>query len=158
MNVNPGSEPITNIFPHVAAVAAVYGDPDLKYATYLQKHANDYKKERYWLYNQPSAFKMSPAASRKRAFAGEAMPTSLDALAKRGDSDAPASTGDVEEGHDSDMTNEPSGHEKPVTDEGIIFQCPAVFDGVEKVELDNGVFVTCDQLKSFYVLFHPDQE
>jgi hypothetical protein len=153
MNVNPGSEPVTNIFPHVATVAAVYGDPDFKYATYLQKHANDYKKERYWLYNQPGAFKMTPAARRKRAFAGEAT-----SLTKRGESDAPASTDDAQDGHDSDTTDEPSGHEKPISDEGISFKCPAVFDGVEKVELDNGLFVTCDQLKPFYVLFYPDQE
>ena len=32
----------------------------------------------------------------------------------------------------------------------IPFECPAVFALVEEVEIDNEIFVTCDELKPFY--------
>jgi hypothetical protein len=32
----------------------------------------------------------------------------------------------------------------------IPFECPAVFTLAEEVEIDNGIFVTCDELKPFY--------
>ena len=30
------------------------------------------------------------------------------------------------------------------------FSCPTAFDLEKRVEIDNGVFVTCDELKPFY--------
>ena len=45
------------MLPHVAAVAAVYGDPGGKYAAFLSKTTNGkYKAQSYFFYNQPDAF------------------------------------------------------------------------------------------------------
>ena len=30
------------------------------------------------------------------------------------------------------------------------FECPAAFALAEEVEIDNGIFVTCDELEPFY--------
>jgi hypothetical protein len=32
----------------------------------------------------------------------------------------------------------------------IPFECPAAFLVTQEVEIDNGIFVTCDELKPFY--------
>jgi hypothetical protein len=139
MRVNPGSEPINNALPHIAAIAAAYGDPDSKYASFLQSHKRDYKNERYWFYDQTSALKKSPA-QRKRD------------ILQRDAADTPSAT------DTSDDVNTTTGSQnQTASSDGITFKCPAAFDAAEKVELDNGVFVTCDQLKPFYVLFYPDE-
>jgi hypothetical protein len=45
------------VLPHVAAVAAVYGDPAGKYAAFLSKTTNGkYKTQSYFFYDQPDAF------------------------------------------------------------------------------------------------------
>jgi hypothetical protein len=33
----------------------------------------------------------------------------------------------------------------------VPFECPAVFAWAEEVEIDNGIFVTCDELKPLYI-------
>ena len=61
MNADPKSENIADIFPHVAAVAAAYGDPKGKYAAFLQNHQSTYKSQPYFFYDQKTALPNAPA-------------------------------------------------------------------------------------------------
>ena len=145
MAQDPEKEAVSQIFPHVAAVAAAYGDPDEKYTNFLQTHNSKYKSGRYWLYDQAPALKMSP--SRKREKRDSRRPLRW----KRQDVD------DIEEYPDGDgIIAPPEAQNDTASGNGVTFQCPKAFTGQEEVELDNGVFVTCDQVRPFYVLFYPD--
>ncbi|KDN42903.1 hypothetical protein RSAG8_06429, partial [Rhizoctonia solani AG-8 WAC10335] len=55
ISLDPGNERVEEALPHVAAVAAVYGDPRSKYASYLKSGNRNYDKKPYWFYNQPAA-------------------------------------------------------------------------------------------------------
>ena len=44
---------IAELYPSVAAVGAVYGDPEGKYANFLTKGEPTYAEEAYFLWNQP---------------------------------------------------------------------------------------------------------
>ncbi|KAG6836430.1 hypothetical protein H0H93_008072 [Arthromyces matolae] len=46
---------ITNLFPSIAAVGAVYGDPQGLYAGFMQKEVPHYGEEANFLWNQPMA-------------------------------------------------------------------------------------------------------
>ena len=65
MSADPKNENVLDIIPHVAAVAAAYGDPKGKYAAFLQKHQPDYAAQTYWYYDQPTAFTRAPGAKSK---------------------------------------------------------------------------------------------
>jgi hypothetical protein len=112
MKLNPGSEDISELCPHIAAALAAYGDPAGQYLNFLKRCDPDYAGRPYWFYNQPSALRMRSAIPSSSASA---------AVAKK----APRS--------------------------GAAFGCPPVFALTPEVELDYGVFVTCDDLKRFYV-------
>ena len=65
MTLDASDEDITELAPHVAAVAAAYGDPDGKYATWLSSSDNtgDEGLQQSWrFYDNPSAFYCSPAS------------------------------------------------------------------------------------------------
>ncbi|KZT74735.1 chondroitin AC/alginate lyase [Daedalea quercina L-15889] len=119
MGVDPGKEDISDIFPHVASVAAAYGDSKGKYAAFLQQHDSDYKSEPFWFYDQTAALPNSPAASSKST-------RSMDPLAKRGVVDS------------------------------ILFSCPSVFSNASTTALDDGVYVTCQQVRSYYEILPAD--
>ena len=71
ITINPGQDDPTCIFPHVTAVAAAYGDPTGKYKRYMQQNQQNgqsWAKQSYYFFNQPQAFAVSPAKSRKREF------------------------------------------------------------------------------------------
>ena len=104
MSVNPKNEDRTECLPHVAAVAAAYGDPSGKYAAYLREHGGDYRSEAYWFYDQPEAIQRTKTRERAR----DAQEMDFD------------------------------------------FECPAVFEVGAPVELDDGIFVTCQDLEPFY--------
>ena len=143
MAQDPKKEPVSLIFPHVAAVAAAYGDPSKKYANFLQAHKSDYKSDRYWLYDQALALKMSPSRRRGKRDNRRLLRW------KRQDAD------DLEEYPDGDgiiVSPEARNETSSVT-----IQCPEAFAGQSEIELDNGVFVTCDQVRPFYVPPYPDQ-
>ena len=145
MAQDPKKEAVSQIFPHVAAVAAAYGDPGKKYANFLQAHKSDYKSDRYWVYDQAPALKMSP--SRRREKRDSRRPLRL----KRQDAD------DLEEYPDGDgIVVPPETQNNTASGKGVAIQCPEAFAGQDEIELDNGVFVTCDQIRPFYVLFYPD--
>jgi hypothetical protein len=154
MQVDPGSESVSNIIPHVAAAAAAYGDPGSKYTAFLQKHDSGYKSERFWLYDQTSALKMAPATQQKRELDNGPKHQPSVRWTKRDQPETtPAPSDDVADGVDSQSP----GKNNTISGNEITFKCPAVFNEVTEVELDNGLFVTCDQLKQFYVLLYPDQ-
>ena len=123
MSRDPDGEDVNQILPHVAAVAAAYGDPTGKYVAFLNQHDPNYASKSYWFYDQPSALSKAPTARSRRSVTW-----------KREDAfDSPSTL----------MNNVPV----PVP-----FACPAIFDSSKEVEIDNGIFVTCDQLRPFYEL------
>ena len=109
MTIDPGKENSLELAPHVAAVAAAYGDPKDKYAKYLAKTDGAYKSKPYWFFDQPMGIRGAKGAKQVQKV--------LISGGKLGD---------------------------------IGFNCPSVFSEVSEVELDNGIFVTCDELRPFY--------
>ena len=65
--------PLSELYPPVAAVASIYGDPDGKYAAFLANGENTYPDDPYFLWNQPlsdsglSAATVTMHQMRKRA-------------------------------------------------------------------------------------------
>ncbi|KAI0317023.1 chondroitin AC/alginate lyase [Amylostereum chailletii] len=59
-------EPLSEIHPYVAAVAAVYGDPQNKYASFLKGQNPDYPEEPYFLFAQPMSDEGWAAANGKK--------------------------------------------------------------------------------------------
>lgn len=141
MSLDPKGEDISDILPHVAAVAAAYGDPKGRYAAFLQKNDPSYKSQPYWFFDQSGALPNSPAGKSVRGYQVEDNPAvksfSPEAAAP---SSLPTPT---------DPPSSVPGSEVPVDTE-VPFECPAVFQNAEFVELEYGLFVTCDQLKPFY--------
>lgn len=112
MAADPKNEDVSELVPHVAAVAAAYGDPTGKYGAFLKKTMQDYQAKSFWFYDQAPAIPNSPAA----------------AANKRARDDTTLQATDIP------------------------FECPKIFelDNILKVEIDNGVFVTCEELRPFY--------
>ncbi|KAI0825203.1 chondroitin AC/alginate lyase [Trametes gibbosa] len=132
MNVDPKDEDISDIFPHVAAIAAAYGDPKGKYVAFLQQKDSGYMSETFWFYDQSSALPNSPAGGRSK---------------HRRDADAPqalaAETVELAEGTAAHALDEVNSEK---------FECPSVFRYAEETELEDGVFVRCDALAPFYMI------
>ena len=126
MSRDPKGEDVSQIFPLVAAVAAAYGDPSGKYGTFLRQYVPNYATKPFWFYNQPSALTNAPASSH----------------AKR------SVTWRREDAFDPPRS--PATNVAPVPS-SVSFKCPAVFDNMKEVEIDDDIFVTCDQLRSFYL-------
>jgi hypothetical protein len=70
MRLNPKTEDVFEILPHVAAVAAAYGDPKGQYADFMKKTMSDYQSKSFWLYDQTGALPSSPAAQNMHKRAG----------------------------------------------------------------------------------------
>ncbi|KAI0778069.1 chondroitin AC/alginate lyase [Trametes elegans] len=141
MNLNPKDEDVSDIFPHVAAVAAAYGDPKGKYAAFLKKQDSNYANEPFWFYDQSSALPSSPAGGhanvKHRRGVDESVartPNATHALV--------ATALDAAQGVAAHVLDAASGT--------IPFDCPAVFQAAKDTELEDGLFVTCDQLRPFY--------
>lgn len=145
MGLNPGKESIVDIFPHVEAVAAAYGDPTGKYAAFLTKKFSAYASATYYFYDQPEALQHSPASSSKGSKEALNMTEPIQ-LFEEGDRPAAAEVANTDKspGDDSDDPDDPLPPPK------ISFECPAAFATGTEVQLDDGVYVTCDQLKPFY--------
>lgn len=114
---SPGKEDVDDVVPHVAAVAAAYGDPKGKYKSFLQSKASGYKSEAWYFFDQTAALPNSPAAGGKGKRADDKSNTNTDNLT-------------------------PFSH--------IPFECPAAFDLNPKVALEDGLYVTCDELQPLY--------
>lgn len=109
MRLNPKNEDILELVPHVAAIAAAYGDPTGKYAAFLEKAIPKYQARPFWFYDQTVALPNSPAAT-------------MDKHSER----------------------------ELAADSVFPFECPAVFEDVGIVEIDDGIWVTCEDLKPYY--------
>ncbi|KZT06856.1 chondroitin AC/alginate lyase [Laetiporus sulphureus 93-53] len=134
MGLSPGSEAVSDIFPHVAAVAAAYGDPKGKYAAFLQKQVSTYKSTPFYFYDQTAALPNSPAAHSTH---------------KRGVDERLGETLSTVSGTEDFVKD------AAITAADIAFECPAVFTVSPRVEIDNGIYVTCDELKPFYEISIP---
>ncbi|KAK7064387.1 putative chondroitin AC/alginate lyase [Favolaschia claudopus] len=66
MKQDPKGEDVTELAPHVAAIAAAFGDSDGKYTAFLKKAEPKYQSLPFWYYDQPDAFKQSPRAQQHR--------------------------------------------------------------------------------------------
>ncbi|CDO72352.1 hypothetical protein BN946_scf184977.g49 [Trametes cinnabarina] len=138
MGLDPKGEDISDIFPHVAAVAAAYGDPKGKYAAFLQQKESDYASQPFWFYDQSSALPNSPAGAHAKHRRGSILETPASvagALRVDGVRDAEHLAGQALD---------------TVHSASIPFECPAVFALAKETELEDGLFVSCDQLKPFY--------
>lgn len=134
MSQNAKGEDISNLFPHVAAVSAAYGDPKGKYAAFLQKNDPNYKGDPFWFYDQSGALPNSPAGKTKRSDEVDTEEPATDLLSVVHASSVPNGTMPV-----------------GVASTGTVpFECPEVFKNAKAVELEDGLFVTCDQLQHFY--------
>ena len=122
----PGKEQVSDIFPNVAAVAAVYGDPGGKYMAYLKKTDPHYMTAPYYYYDQ------SAAISQRRS-SGNAKDVAV-TMAKQSSS---LSENDMRPSNTSEIPKIP-------------WKCPTAFATALRVQLDDGVFVTCNELKPLY--------
>jgi len=53
INTDAGKEAADELYPNVAAVGAIYGDPNGKYVGFLARAEEAYPAEPYFLWNQP---------------------------------------------------------------------------------------------------------
>ena len=53
MSVGPGTEAANELYPIVAAVGAIYGDPNGTYTNFLARVDEPYPAEPHFLWNQP---------------------------------------------------------------------------------------------------------
>ena len=53
MNTNPGNETASELYPNIAAVGAIYGDPNGTYASFLSRAEEAYPAEPYFMWDQP---------------------------------------------------------------------------------------------------------
>jgi len=139
MGLDPGKEDIVDIFPHVEAVLAAYGDPSGKYAAFLTKKFSAYASATYYFYDQPEALDHSPASSSKANKEILNITSPHELLDEVSHPDAAKQPGE-EPGDEGDALPTPT----------ISFECPAAFATGTEVQLDDGVYVTCDELKPFY--------
>lgn len=69
MHLNHGPEDASELLPHVAAVAAFYGDSDGKYKAFLDASAVVYKSQPWWFFDQPEA--VGPMGSKRDVAVGQ---------------------------------------------------------------------------------------
>ncbi|KDQ63783.1 hypothetical protein JAAARDRAFT_189320 [Jaapia argillacea MUCL 33604] len=164
MAQDPKGEDATEIVPHVATVAAAYGDPKGKYGAFMQRTMNSYKDQPFWFYDQTSAFPNSPAArvsSKELPYRDHSiLPQIFGPNAFQGpDVSAPGAPNrsppidSPSPPPEQSVSGPGSGEADGVDSSGghtVTFECPGVFASATEVEVDDDVFVTCDQLRPFY--------
>ncbi|CCM00920.1 uncharacterized protein FIBRA_02966 [Fibroporia radiculosa] len=135
MGLDPKGEDVSDIFPHVAAVAAAYGDPKGKYAAFLEKQISTYKNTPFWFYDQSSAIPNSPAAQSTHKRQVDELDDNLD-----------RTTSFVARPEEMvlDVVNEVAQ---------IPFECPAAFANAPAIEVDDDIWVTCAELKPLYEIY-----
>lgn len=130
ISLDPGRERLEEALPHVAAIAAAYGDPQRRYASYLKAGNKNYAKKPFWFYDQPGA--LSRRSRNKRDPQDE---TSLPAL---------------ESQSSSPTTNSKDTYED--TQAAMVDQDhpPSIFANGQLVELEESFFVGWDDVREFY--------
>jgi hypothetical protein len=152
--VQPGREEISEVFPHVVAVAAAYGDKDGKYASWLKQHAGDYQNQPFYFFDQPAAISR-PHGSTSTSNKGKS------GKSRRSEESLEMPlVGPIPRfwpRHTTELLF-PAGLEEKESDEvntaeqaAADFECPQVFKLVDQVEISDGIFVTCDEVKPFYM-------
>ncbi|KAG8684390.1 hypothetical protein FRC09_015423 [Ceratobasidium sp. 395] len=121
MSLDPNGEKVEEALPHVAAVAAAYGDPRGDYARYLKKGNRNYAKKPFWFYDQPAAIARN-VAQRKNVARDE---PSSDSPASSTESNVQAS--EVDQNHP-----------------------PTLFSDGKLVELEEGLFISWEDVRKFY--------
>lgn len=164
-----GKEDITDIFPLVAAIAAAYGDRDGSYNAFLRRNDKRYGQAPYYFYDQAGALTKAPTSMRQSGSGKEGSdspiiersstsPTSS-APAMLSSVPGPASQVPFSKKTRSTQTSRsaggatillPSVARAAAPTPTIPFECPAAFATATEVELDDGVYVSCSQLKPFY--------
>ena len=148
MTVDPKKEEIQELVPHVAAIAAAYGDPVGKYAAFMGRTMRNYEEKPFWFYDQVSAFRSAPAAKKPQ------MVRSRPRMWTRKDDGRLCSFhGEQYHVHASRtaFAVNPAPKESQRAPREIPFECPDVFAEGQKVELEDGLFVTCGDLRPFYL-------
>lgn len=145
MAVGAKGEDLSDIFSHVAAASAAYGDPKGKYAAFLQKNVQNYKTLPFWFYDQSGALPNSPAG--KAGKRGDAGDDTLSAMAPN-TTDGSGTMAQTTAAGNGSLPIESAGTTIP-------FECPAVFEDAPAVEVEDGLFVTCDELRPFFELPTP---
>ncbi|KAI0793396.1 alginate lyase-domain-containing protein [Abortiporus biennis] len=137
MAQDPKGEDIADIFPHVASIAAAYGDPNDKYKRFLQDKMPNYKSSPFWFYDQSPALPNSPGFSKQKRsmVADDLVPATANLIG--------TSPGDV-------AANSGNFIAAQAKDARIPFQCPSVFQDSPETELEDGLFVTCEGVRLFY--------
>ena len=146
MNSNPKNEDVSDIFPHVAAVAAAYGDPQGKYVAFLRQHQPDYAAQTYWYYDQPTAFTRAPGAkskSHRRSSGIESVTTNVVISQGALQQDAQALANMT-----VDSVASTEGGQLP-------FVGPDVFSEAKETELEDGLLVNCDEVRPYYEIAFP---
>ncbi|KAF8912813.1 alginate lyase-domain-containing protein [Gymnopilus junonius] len=123
ISTDPGDEDATQLYPHVAAISAAYGDPHGKYMAFLKEKETTYASKSYWFYDQTAAFPNAPALKKNSV------------------------TRTVWKREDSLTVRDNALDSSPVD---VAFKCPDVFKSFWRVELDNDIYTTCDELQPFY--------
>jgi hypothetical protein len=73
MGIDPKSEDVTELVPHIAATAAAYGDPTGKYAKFLERTIPNYQTRPFFFYDQAIALpasRMNEHAERADTYTG----------------------------------------------------------------------------------------
>ncbi|KAF8707521.1 Ras of Complex, Roc, domain of DAPkinase, partial [Rhizoctonia solani] len=143
ISLDPGNERVEEALPHVAAVAAVYGDPRRKYTNYLKSVNRNYDKKPFWFYDQPAAIMNKPKG--KRDVVDIASPSTVgsgsEATVTDTDSEDPAPSTEPED------PSRPQNVEAAGVDQD---HPPEMFAHGRLVELEEGLFVGWDDVREFY--------
>lgn len=128
MALDPGDERLEEALPHVAAIAAVYGDPHQKYAAYLKSGNPNYVKKPFWFYNQPRAISSRPTITERGS------PSLMSSNSQSSVSGA-------------DSENPEGGAQAMAVDQD---HPPAMFANGQLVELEEGLLVGWKDVREFY--------
>ncbi|CAE6425811.1 unnamed protein product [Rhizoctonia solani] len=143
ISLDPGNERVEDALPHVATVAAAYGDPRRKYASYLKSGNRNYDKKSYWFYDQPAAISNKPKGKRDiedDTWSASTMANSLESStsASPEDPSPSASSHASPESENVGATGVDQDHP------------PAMFANGRLVELEEGFFIGWDDVREFY--------
>ncbi|KAH7345286.1 alginate lyase-domain-containing protein [Rhizoctonia solani] len=144
MSLDPGNERVEDVLPHVATVAAAYGDPRRKYANYLKSGNRNYDKKSYWFYDQPAAISNKPKG--KRDIEDDTSPASTMANSL----ESPKTSANPEDPFPS-SSPDASPESESVGATGVDQDHPpTMFANGRLVELEEGFFVGWDNVREFY--------
>jgi hypothetical protein len=148
MQESPGGESMQSLLPHVAAVSVVYGDPNKAYAKFIANQ-DDGATHRTWFWRDvPDAFGPNNKLPHQRRFRDndcDDRETSVSRITRT----ACAPIGNMRRDDETPVANATgvawAPGEEPIQ--------PDIFglNGDDKVELDDGVFVSWQDIRPYYL-------